>query len=418
MGAGNLGDDTTQTAMIANIRQRWPAATIYGFSMNPPDTEKRHGIRAFAIRRKTWDNPDRPPAREAPIEKRPMLASKWVKKITSHALHIFGSVLGESVFLLRSFHAVREIDILVISGGGQLLDSWDGPWAYPYTMWKWVALAKLSGAKCYFISLGAGPIRHGLSRFFIRNALQLADYVSLRDEESRLLIESIGFAGKANVFPDCVYGLDPHRLEARRANAGSADVVGLSPMAYCDPQRYWIRDGAVHQAFIEKFVSFGAQLERHNGVALFSTDIWFDSDTLAAVDAKLRGSLGGGTDSLLGIQRISSLEELIATMSKLDFIVTCRFHGAVFAHLMNIPFIAISHHPKVRSLMVDLGLTDFCLNVDTFDEEVLAETFALLKKERTQIKQQLADKAMDYRKRFAAQLDTLFPPEFHHEQDY
>jgi polysaccharide pyruvyl transferase WcaK-like protein len=305
---------------------------------------------------------------------------------------------------------VREIDVLVISGGGQLLDSWDGPWAYPYTLLKWVALAKVSGAGCYFINLGAGPIRKGLSRFFIRHALRLADYVSLRDEDSLALVERIGFAGKAHVFPDCVYGLDPHRLETGRTDAGSADVVGLSPMAYCHPERYWLRDDVVHKDFIEKFVSFGSRLDGRYRLALFSTDIWFDSDTILAVDAGLRHS-PRPPESLLGAHEISSLDGLIATMSKLDFIITCRFHGAIFAHLMNIPFIAISHHPKVRSLMVDLGLEEFCLDIDTFDDDVLAATFARLVRERTRIKMLLADKAMDYRTRLATQMDTLFPPE-------
>jgi len=421
MGAGNLGDDTTQTAVIANIKQRWPAATIYGFSMNPPDTERRHGIRAFAIRRRTWATFDRPPAKAMPVDERfpsrprAALALKLIKKVASRILYVLDSAVGEPAFLLRSFRAVRAIDILVISGGGQLLDSWDGPWAFPYTLWKWVVLAKLSGAKCYFINVGAGPIRHGLSRFFIRNGLRLANYVSLRDEESRALVESIGFAGRADIFPDCVYGLDPHRLETKRTDVDSADIVGLSPMAYCHPQRYWIRDAAVHEKFIGKFVSFGAKLDGRYRLALFSTDIWFDLDTISTIDAQLRES-PRRPELLLGIQRISSLDELIATMSKLDFIITCRFHGVVFAHLMNIPFIAISHHPKVRSLMVDLGLPDFCLDIDTFDEEALATTFARLVKERTRIKMQLADKAMEYRKQLATQLDTLFPPEFRHEQ--
>jgi len=38
---------------------------------------------------------------------------------------------------------IRTFDILIISGGGQLLDSWGGPWKYPYTILKWVLLAKL-----------------------------------------------------------------------------------------------------------------------------------------------------------------------------------------------------------------------------------------------------------------------------------
>src|SRR5271166_5991090 len=62
MGGGNLGDDTTQTAVMCNIRKRWPDAIIYGFSMNPADTESRHAISAYPIRRKIWDNPQQDPA--------------------------------------------------------------------------------------------------------------------------------------------------------------------------------------------------------------------------------------------------------------------------------------------------------------------------------------------------------------------
>ena len=54
MGAGNLGDDTTQTAVMNNIKRRWPNAEICGFSMNPSDTRLRHGIASYAIRRATW----------------------------------------------------------------------------------------------------------------------------------------------------------------------------------------------------------------------------------------------------------------------------------------------------------------------------------------------------------------------------
>src|SRR5215831_15163489 len=54
VGGGNLGDDATQTAVIQNIKARWPHAQIAGFSMNPSDTRKRHGIPSYGIRRKTW----------------------------------------------------------------------------------------------------------------------------------------------------------------------------------------------------------------------------------------------------------------------------------------------------------------------------------------------------------------------------
>ena len=40
--------------------------------------------------------------------------------------------LRETLFLGRSLILLCELDMLVICGGGQLLD-WGGPWAFPYT---------------------------------------------------------------------------------------------------------------------------------------------------------------------------------------------------------------------------------------------------------------------------------------------
>jgi hypothetical protein len=48
-GYGNLGDAAIQDAVIANIRIRHPDAKILGVTLNPSDTENRHGIKTFPI---------------------------------------------------------------------------------------------------------------------------------------------------------------------------------------------------------------------------------------------------------------------------------------------------------------------------------------------------------------------------------
>ena len=42
--------------------------------------------------------------------------------------------------MAKSYQVAKTLDILVVSGGGQLLDTW-GPWDYPYTLFIWVWLA-------------------------------------------------------------------------------------------------------------------------------------------------------------------------------------------------------------------------------------------------------------------------------------
>jgi polysaccharide pyruvyl transferase WcaK-like protein len=410
MGGGNLGDDTTQTAVIDGIRRRWPDAAIVGFSMNPPDTQARHAIPAYPIRRKTWDNPDHPPAvgngsgttdRPHPLARLLQTAAAVPTKLST--------IFSELCFLFRSFWIIRTIDIFVISGGGQLLDSWGGTWDYPYTIFKWVLLARLSGAKCYFVNVGAGPLRRPLSRFFIRHALRLADYVSFRDADSQALARRIGFSGKSQVCPDCVYAL---QVPLTRAGAQpNEQTVGLSPMAYCDPRRYWIKDQHAYESFVRKLVDFASSIGEHYRLALFSTDIWFDAQTLEKVDTALRDSTHVDRTGLPVRRPIDSIDSLLAQMGTMDFIVTCRFHGVVFAHLMNIPVIALSHHPKVTTLMTDLGLAEYCLDIDAFDSGQLLATFNRMAADKERVKARLAEKATLYRDELNRQFDQLFPAE-------
>jgi polysaccharide pyruvyl transferase WcaK-like protein len=419
MGGGNLGDDTTQTAVMGNIRSRWPGAIIYGFSMNPPDTRLRHGIASYPVRRKTWDHPDRHENVEiGPGDKlgtpRQQGAFPGLRRlIRAVAFKIPHAIVSEVTFLAKSLYVMRTLDVFVISGGGQLLDSWGGPWAYPYTIFKWISLARLAGTKCYLVNVGAGPLTHPLSKFFIRHALALANYVSFRDSDSMSLVRGIGFKGEAHVYPDCVYALEMPSIPRIQKDARNGLVVGMSPMAYCDPRRYWIQDQGAYEAFVRKLVVFGAWLTDRHRLTLFSTDIWFDSQTLVKVDKALKSETHTNVTHLLidTPVAIATVETLLSQMSTMDYVITCRFHGVIFAHLMNIPVIALSHHPKVSTLMADLGLSEYCIDIDTFDVEQLTATFTRLVADRVAIKVRMAEKAAFYKSALTTQFDQLFSPE-------
>jgi polysaccharide pyruvyl transferase WcaK-like protein len=54
VGGGNLGDDATLESVASSVRRRLPPAEIVALSMNPNDTEARHGIKSHPIRRNCW----------------------------------------------------------------------------------------------------------------------------------------------------------------------------------------------------------------------------------------------------------------------------------------------------------------------------------------------------------------------------
>src|SRR5262249_25693283 len=140
-------------------------------------------------------------------------------------------------FLASSRRNIKSFALLIVSGGGQLTEK-DGSWGFPYTIFKWVVVARSAGVRCMFLNLGAGPLTRPLSKFFVTRALQAADYVSLRDEKSQDLLYEIGFTGKSRVYPDSVYGLEPASTNGSVLERRVRSVVGFAPMPYPDPDPY------------------------------------------------------------------------------------------------------------------------------------------------------------------------------------
>jgi polysaccharide pyruvyl transferase WcaK-like protein len=435
MSGGNLGDSATQDAVIQNIMSRWLDSEIFGFSMNPTDTRSRHGIVSYPIRTTTWPWPDEPRATVSVTGNTRVKAASWwvlarrsrggkvpllfrflkaIKNVTfttpAKLLYRASRVVKEISFLGNSFQILRSFDVLIISGGGQLLDACGGPWKFPYTIFKWTVLSKLSGAKCYFLNVGAGPLDHRLGKWFVKSALRLADHVSFRDDDSRALVEDAGFTGKSRVSVDCVYALDACAPPIERAVGLEGRVVGLAPMAYCDPRIYWLKDKAVYDGLIRTLASFGVWLSHnHYRLALFSSDTVFDSRSIEDVSAALTASDGGLQSSIVDHEQITRVHELLSLMASMDYVVTCRFHGVVFAHLLNKPVLALSHHPKVSTLMTNLGLASYCLDIRGCDVNKLRETFLSLVANSDEIRRCMATRLVSYKKVLSIQFDQLFP---------
>jgi len=419
LGFGNLGDDATLDAVMSNLRARWPHAEVIALTMNPLDTRQRHGVPAYAIRR-VWKMP--PHAHQATPQNAGFKAKvkSWVTKyralyavintIKKTAVEMPRKFFQEVAFLAESFSVVKKLDLLVISGGGQLLDSWGGPWAFPYTLFKWVFLAKLAHVRCYFVNVGAGPLNKPLSKWFVRRSLAVAEYVSFRDDDSRALVEHIGFRGKSEVSVDCVYGLDfcahqPTDLSARKETA-----VGFSPMAYCDPRAYWDQNQSVYNDYIQRLVSFGAWLiSRQHLIKVFSTEISFDQHAIEDLTRALKNHVGAAASPSITLEPVHAFPGLITAIRGTEYIVTCRYHGVVLAHLMNRPVLAISHHPKIATLMRDLGLSEYCVDIRAFDLDLLRDKFTRLVENRDEIKTRMSDQARRYNRGLNAQFDRLFP---------
>jgi len=418
VGGGNLGDDATLDAVAGNIKRRWPNAEIAAFSMNPDDTETRHGIMSYPIRRKGWSIGYRPAGTESTLKEtvkaltRKYKAVFYLLKATNAVVRLPSEVFRELSFLVSSRRKIKSFDLFIVSGGGQLTEK-DGPWGFPYTIFKWVVLARSAGVRCIFLNVGAGPLTHPLSKFFVTRALLAADYVSLRDDKSRALVYEIGFTGESRVCPDSVYGLDVATTNGSALERRAQPIVGFAPMPYPDPDPggyYPVeKDQIVYDEFIRKLAIFASWLVSQSyALTIFGTDIGVDPLAIGDLQMALLSHHGIPSSQYSVNKSAKSTHDLLATMSRMDHVVTCRFHGVVFAHLLNKPVLAIAHHPKVVDLMTDLELSSYCVDIRDFDPKLLAERFASMVINAEEIKSRMAASLTRNRQRLRRQFDELF----------
>jgi polysaccharide pyruvyl transferase WcaK-like protein len=399
-GGGNLGDDASLASVLHNIKQRWPQASVAAFSMNPGDTQRRHGIPAYPLRRHTWGSES-----AAEDSKGASGLTQWFRTTRNPAVRLPRAVLSEAAFLLKCRRRIEDFDLLILAGGGQLTER-SGPWAFPYAILSWLLIAKSAGKRCILLNVGAGPLTRKLARRFARYALEIADYVSFRDEDSLALAREIGFRGESQVFPDNVYALEVPACSARGPERGP--VVGIAPMDYPVDPPFDDNREAVYQDLISRLATFGSILASQSySIALFGTDVGADPAAIRDLGAKLESEhrvvAAANPDPV-------SVDDLLRQMAALDYVVTCRFHGVVFAHLLNKPVLAISPHAKVTSLMEALGLAEYCVDIRSFDPAVLAKIFDRMVRNRSDIQARMAATAGKFREQLNAQFDELWRP--------
>jgi len=186
--------------------------------------------------------------------------------------------------------------------------------------------------------------------------------------------------------------------------------VGIAPMPFPfdDLARYPQNAQEIRDSLVKRMAAFASLIANMAfSLVLFGSDVRSDPPEIERLRTALLNRNGIALPEYLPHNSIS---ELLNRMSDMDYVVTCRLHGVVFAHILNKPVLAISHHPKVTHLMKALGLSEYCVEMVDFDPFQLAEKFQSLVANTESVKEKMAMKLAEYRAQSAAQFDSVFPP--------
>jgi polysaccharide pyruvyl transferase CsaB len=300
-GGLNIGDEAILTSMLATLRGAVPFSEVVVFSRDAAHTRDAHSVdRVIDARRGRCD------------------------------------AVNEEI---------AALDVLVLGGGGLL---YDGE-ATEYL--RHVRTAHRNGVPTVAYALGAGPLSTAEDRRAVREVVSAMTRVTVRDEESRRVLEEVGVERPIEVVADPALLLTPEPFPDDALIRDGVDTSGrLIAMSVREPGRA-APDLAVdaYHATLAAVADFA--VHRYDGEVVFVPmergDVRESHAVLARMVAPDRARVLHGT---------YGPRQMLDLMHHMDFAVGMRLHFLIFAALSEIPFLPLPYAGKVADFARTVGM--------------------------------------------------------------
>lgn len=299
-GGMNLGDEAILDGIVSQLRQSI-AAEITVFSRNPEDTLTRHDVdRAVPVRSLTR------------------------KEISPE---------------------IERLDLFILGGGGILYDR-DAE-----TYLREVFLAHELGVPVVVYAVSAGPLTYPSARGAVREALNRAAVITVRDRQGYRLLEDVGIDREIHLTADPALLIhpDPLPIDALKSEGVEFErhLVGFSvrepgPAAPdLDPEHYY--------ALLANTADF--MVDRLDADVVFvpmeRTDVQHSHAVVAHMQNSERAEV---------LRRKYSAQQTLGLLGCFEFAVGMRLHFLIFAALQGTPFVALPYASKVLGFLEDLEM--------------------------------------------------------------
>jgi polysaccharide pyruvyl transferase CsaB len=272
-GAGNLGDEALLSGTLTLLR-RVPGLEPWVVSRDPRGTSQRHGTPSIA-----WNDPT----------------------------------------ALR--RAVGAADALLLGGGGLLQDATSLRSLLYYAGWAWLFGRRLP---VVWWAVGVGPLRSAAASRALRTAGARAIAITVRDDQSRRLLEAIGLPVRA-VIPD------PAFLLPSPPSAGDEGAVVVCA-----------RDVPDEPSALAWLASELVALAERTGRAIWLLPLHRGADE--AICQRLAARVPGARR----LPWPASPEAALAVLGQASVVVSVRLHGLILGAVARRPLVAVPYDPKVE----------------------------------------------------------------------
>jgi polysaccharide pyruvyl transferase WcaK-like protein len=430
---GNLGDAAIQEALIHHLRARLSEPRIRLVTLAPQATSWIHGLPSFPISSSAGEAAV-PPLQESydenfrierSVEANPdaqRVRYSWPRTVMTPVRRVvrrigspLKSVAREVRHLLQVRRLLKETDLLLMSGGGQIDDFWGGAFGHPYALWKWSVLARLCSTPVLFLSVGVCSLRSNLGRCFARQALQLAAYRSYRDQGSKELLHEATFTQSDPVYPDLAFSHPCTRQSAVLSPDSDRQhfVIGISPIAISSivdlsNRAELERDPVIYDRYLQTLYEFTEKVLATDHAVVLFTSALMDQSVASDLQSKLRQNpqFKSWGDRLRLVNQ-TTLDRQLDEIRKMDMVVASRLHGIILSHLLDKPVLAISYDRKVRVHMETMAQERFCFDLRECTVPKLRGGLDALKSDSTAVSTVIHSRVREFGQELKKQYDFI-----------
>ena len=345
-GTGNIGNDGSLEAMVRLLRRVAPRERLLCICGNPAAVETVFGLEAVPIYHKP----------------RRLSASRTVALLQRAG--------GRATLWLHAVRHLRRLKVLIVPGMGVLDDFSVSPLGlgWPHDLLSWFLLGRLMGVKVILASIGAGPIRHPASRWLMKAAARAAHCRSYRDTVSKAFMESIGFDTRDDpIYPDVAFRLPAPVSTRAPAADGQPLTIGVGVMSYCGWRNDAARGAEIYAAYLAKITGYVVWLlDRGHAVRVLMGD---QADRRAVEDLvrAVRSRRPERAEAAVRFTPAHTLHDVMEQIADTDLVVATRYHNVVCALRVGRPTISIGYAKKNDVLLAEMGLADYCQDIERLD---------------------------------------------------
>lgn len=263
--------------------------------------------------------------------------------------------------VLKHRSVIRELDLLLIGGGGILMD------LYTHSLvlfGMYGKIAQFTKTPYVIFGAGAGPINTFKGRVILKSLVNKADIVTVRDQASEAVLKNIDVKREIHVIADPAFYLPPPEP---KLGDGSIVQIGVTAVPYYHANYWPSEDKEKYENYVSGMASNIDRLLQGNPnikINFFATK--HPQDT--AVSKDIVGRITSREQCTV-IDRRLTQQEILELIGQQDVIIGTRLHSLILALVAKKPVIAIAYHHKVSDFMMDNDSEDCLLTMDELSED-------------------------------------------------